>query len=146
MWAGWAHEAAGRYADAVRHLTEAVRLSPDGAVALASLGRAQALAGDPAGARQTLATLHRTQGAYLPAFEVAKFHLALGERDEAIAWLRRAHAERSHSIVFLSVDPQLDLLRHDARFVELESRITIAPAADAPSLSTEAARPRAKPK
>lgn len=123
LWAGWAHEAAGRHLEAVRHLTEAVRLSADGAVAIASLGRAQALAGDSAGARQTLATLHRTQGAYLPAFEVAKFHLALGERDEAIAWLRRAHAERSHSIVFLSVDPQLDLLRHDARFVELESRI-----------------------
>ena len=123
LWAGWAHEAAGRHGEAVRHLTEAVRLSADGAVALASLGRAQALAGDSAGARQTLATLRRTQGAYLPAFEVAKFHLALGERDEAIAWLRRAHAERSHSIVFLSVDPQLDLLRDDARFVELESRI-----------------------
>lgn len=133
LWAGWAHEAAGRYADAVRHLTEAVRLSADGAVALASLGRAQALAGDTAGARQTLATLHRTRGAYLPAFEVAKFHLALGERDEAIAWLRRAHAERSHSIVFLTVDPQLDLLRHDARFVELESRIASAPKADAAS-------------
>jgi DNA-binding winged helix-turn-helix (wHTH) protein/TolB-like protein/tetratricopeptide (TPR) repeat protein len=123
LWAGWAHEAAGRHQDAVRHLTEAVRLSADGAVALASLGRAQARAGDMAGARQTLATLHRTQAAYLPAFEVAKFHLALGDRDEAIGWLRRAHAERSHSIVFLSVDPQLDLLRDDARFVELESRI-----------------------
>jgi tetratricopeptide (TPR) repeat protein len=131
LWAGWAHEAAGRYADAVRHLTEAVHLSSDGAVALASLGRAQALAGDRAGALQTLAKLNRTHGAYRPAFEVAKLHLALGERDEAIAWLRRAHAERSHSIVFLSVDPQLDLLRHDARFVELESRIATAPKADA---------------
>ena len=131
LWAGWAHEAAGRYADAVRHLTEAVRLSSDGAVALASLGRAQALAGDRAGALQTLAKLHRTHDAYLPAFEVAKLHLALGQRDEAIAWLRRAHAERSHSIVFLSVDPQLDLLRHDARFVELESRVATAPKAGA---------------
>jgi DNA-binding winged helix-turn-helix (wHTH) protein/TolB-like protein/Tfp pilus assembly protein PilF len=133
LWAGWADEAAGRYADAVRHLTEAVRLSSDGAVALASLGRAQALARDPAGARQTLAKLHRTHGAYLPAFEVAKFHLALGERDEAIAWLRRAHAERSHSIVFLSVDPQLDLLRHDARFVALESQVATPPTSDAAS-------------
>lgn len=123
LWAGWAHEAAGRHADAVRHLTEAVRLSSEGAVALASLGRAQALAGDRAGARQTLAKLTRTHDAYLPAFEVAKLHLALGERDEAIAWLRRAHAERSHSIVFLSVDPQLELLRHDARFEELAARL-----------------------
>jgi TolB-like protein/tetratricopeptide (TPR) repeat protein len=133
LWAGWAHEAAGRHADAVRHLTEAVRLSSDGAVALASLGRAQALAGDRAGALQTLAKLNRAHGAYRPAFEVAKVHLALGERDEAMAWLRRAHAERSHSIVFLSVDPQLDLLRDDARFVELESRVATAPKAGAES-------------
>jgi DNA-binding winged helix-turn-helix (wHTH) protein/TolB-like protein/Tfp pilus assembly protein PilF len=131
LWAGWAHEAAGRHAEAVHHLTEAVRLSSDGAVALASLGRAQALAGDRAGALQTLTKLNRTHGAYQPAFEVAKVHLALGHRDEAMAWLRRAHAERSHSIVFLGVDPQLDLLRQDPRFVELESRIAAAPNVEA---------------
>jgi tetratricopeptide (TPR) repeat protein len=136
LWAGWAHEAAGRYGDAVRHLDQAVSLSAGGAVALASLGRAQALAGDRAAARQTLAKLYGTHGAYLPAFEVAKLHLALGERDEAMAWLRRAHAERSHSIVFVGVDPQLDLLRDDARFVELQSRIAAAPKADAASLYT----------
>ena len=131
LWAGWAHDAAGRYGDAVRHLTEAVRLSSDGAVALASFGRAQAFAGDRAGALQTLAKLNRTHGAYLPAYEMAKLHLALGRSDDAIAWLRRAYAERSHSLVFLSVDPQLDMLRGDARFVELESRIATAPRPDA---------------
>ena len=128
LWAGWAQEVAGRHAEAVAHLTEAVRLSSDAAVALASLGRAQALAGDPGAARQTLAELHRAHGAYLPAYELAKLHLALGDRDEAFVWLRRALAERSHSIVFLDVDPQLDLLRDDPRFAALAAGIVALPA------------------
>ena len=128
LWAGWAHEGAGRYVEAVQHLTEAVRLSSDGAVALASLGRAQALSGDRGAARDTLAKLQRVHRDYLPLFELAKLRLALGEPDQAIALLQRAHAERSHSIVFLSVDPQLDLLRRDPRFSELERTIGAAAA------------------
>jgi tetratricopeptide (TPR) repeat protein len=124
LWAGWAEEAAGRYAAALEHLAAAVDLSAGSAVALASLGRAQALAGDPRAARQTLARLHQAHRAYLPSYELAKLHLALGERDAAIDWLRRAHAERSHSIALLSVDPQLDALRDDPRFRELETATT----------------------
>jgi TolB-like protein/DNA-binding SARP family transcriptional activator/Tfp pilus assembly protein PilF len=123
LWAGWADEAAGRFADARAHLEEAVRLSSEGAVALASLGRTQALSGDAAAARQTLARLQAVHGRYLPAYELAKLHLALGDRDRAMEWLERALAERSHSIAFLGVDPQLDALRSDPRFTALEARV-----------------------
>jgi tetratricopeptide (TPR) repeat protein len=122
LWAGWAEEGAGRYAAAVARLGEAARLS-NGAVAMASLGRAQALSGDRAAARQTLARLHREHREYVPAYELAKLHLALGQHDQALALLQRAHRERSHSIVFVGVDPQLDALRHDPRFRALESSI-----------------------
>ncbi len=123
LWAGWADEAAGRFADARAHLAEAVRLSSEGAVALASLGRTQALSGDTRAARQTLARLHALHGRYLPAYELAKVHLALGERDAALQWLERALADRSHSIAFLGVDPQLDALRSDPRFKALETSV-----------------------
>ena len=126
LWAGWAEEAAGRHYAAVEHLATAVKLSSEGAVALASLGRAEALAGDPAAARRTLTRLHQVHASYLPSYELAKLHLALGEPDAAIDWLRRAHAERSHSIVFLHVDPQLDALRRDPRFLEIATRIAAA--------------------
>jgi len=45
-----------------------------------------------------------------------KLHLALGERAEALTLLGRALEQRSHSIVFLAVDPQLDALKPDADF------------------------------
>ncbi len=40
-----------------------------------------------------------------------------------MAWLQRGYDERSHSMVFLNVDPQLDMLRRDPRFVELAEKI-----------------------
>jgi len=123
LWAGWAEESAGRHAAAVEHLSSAVRLSSGGAVARASLGRAQALAGDRAAAERTLADLQRDHAGYLPAFELAKLHLALDDTERAMAWLQRAYLERSHSMVFLNVDPQLDVLRSDPRFVTLAERV-----------------------
>jgi hypothetical protein len=38
-------------------------------------------------------------------------------------WLERAHGERSHSMVFLQVDPQLRALRDDPRFRDLVTRV-----------------------
>jgi TolB-like protein/DNA-binding SARP family transcriptional activator/Tfp pilus assembly protein PilF len=119
LWSGWAHEAAGRYAQALESLDTAVRLSKRSAIALASLGRAQAMAGDRPQARRTLAALEREHAGYLPAYETAKLHLALGDAREALRWLRRAHEQRSHSMVFLAVDPQLDALRNDPGFRDL---------------------------
>jgi hypothetical protein len=50
---------------------------------------------------------------------MAKLYLALGDRAEALSWLRRAYDQRSHSIVFLAVDPQLEPLRKDREFRDL---------------------------
>ncbi len=50
-------------------------------------------------------------------------HLALGEPDEAVAWLQRGYAERDHQMVFLRADPRLDPLRGRAEFAELVGRM-----------------------
>jgi hypothetical protein len=46
-------------------------------------------------------------------------HEALGDRASALRWLQRAWQERSHSIAFLTVDPQLRQLRDDPDFQRL---------------------------
>ena len=51
--------------------------------------------------------------------EIAKVYLNLGDRDRAIAWLRRAARERFPPLVFLKTDPILDPLRSDPRFQAL---------------------------
>jgi TolB-like protein/DNA-binding SARP family transcriptional activator/tetratricopeptide (TPR) repeat protein len=119
QWGGSAHEGAGRYAEAIRMLKRAAELSNQSAIAMTALGRAYALSGDTASARRIADSLRRERAGYLPAYEMAKLHLALGDRAEALDWLRRAYDQRSHSIVFLAVDPQLDPLRSDREFRDL---------------------------
>ena len=59
---------------------------------------------------------------YTFAFEIALAYNALGERNKAIAWLERANAAGSHSMVFIDVDPRLFDLRQDPRFTRLLKR------------------------
>jgi hypothetical protein len=90
-----------------------------------------------AGARGEAAALLRrleargAGGRYVPAYEIAKAHLALDDRSRALAWLERAREERSHSLVFLRVDPHLAPLRADPRFGRLVRQVFGAPAAAA---------------
>jgi tetratricopeptide (TPR) repeat protein len=126
LWGGWAHEAAGRYREALPMLQKAAELSNRSAIALAALGRAQALSGDTSTARQIVEELGQKHAAYLPGYEMAKIHLALGNRAEALTWLQRAYDQRSHSLVFLAVDPQLDPLRSDPGFRALLAKTGVA--------------------
>ena len=59
----------------------------------------------------------------VPAYDVAKIHLALGARTEALKWLERAYEFRSHSMVLLRVDTQLDALRGDPAFEALVKKV-----------------------
>lgn len=61
-------------------------------------------------------------GEYVPSYEVAKVHLALGDHATALRWLTRAVDERSHSLAFLRIDPQLAPLRGNPRFEALVAR------------------------
>lgn len=76
---------------------------------------------------EATALLRRLEGAggrgYVPSYEIAKVYDALGRREETFQWLERAMDQRSHSLVFLAVDPQLAHLRGDPRFVRLRKRV-----------------------
>ena len=59
----------------------------------------------------------------MSAYEIGKAFLGLGRIDEAVSWLQRAIEERSHSMVFMRVDPQLEAFRSTPRFDELAQRV-----------------------
>ena len=54
---------------------------------------------------------------------VAEIYGALGQKDEAFAWLNKAYEQHDMQMVSLKVNPTVDPLRSDPRFVELVRRV-----------------------
>jgi hypothetical protein len=50
-------------------------------------------------------------------------YVALGKNDLAMNWLDKAYADRSNGLVFLRVEPELDPLRSNARFIALQAKL-----------------------
>jgi hypothetical protein len=69
----------------------------------------------------------RSQCVYVPAYDIALVCAGFGWKDQALDYLARALQERSGWMTYLKVDPRLDPLRGDARFVELLRRMRLAP-------------------
>jgi len=59
-------------------------------------------------------------------FYVAVGYAGLGDREQALEWLRKAYAERAELLVFIKVAPSFAPLRGDPRFIELEQRVGLA--------------------
>ncbi len=125
LWRGLALERLGRTGEAVSSLRRAMELSGGSGITRAALAHALAGAGRVGEARRLLQELTAAgeDGSYQPSFEIAKVHLALGDEEAALDRLERAYEERSHSMAFLEVDPQLAALRSRPRFRRLVERV-----------------------
>lgn len=122
LWSGWAFEALGRYDEALTMLEDAAKRSHGSGISLASLARVHALRGEREQAEQVLTQLKNSKG-YVPAYEISKAWFALGADEEADQWLQRAFEQRSHSLVFLRVDPQLAKYRQRPAFIRVAARV-----------------------
>lgn len=122
LWSGWSLEELGRYDEAIAMLEEAVALSEGSGISRASLARVQALRGARDEAKRLLAKFLES-GEYVPAYEIAKAYLALGQAEHAAEWLQTAVAQRSHSLVFLNVDPQLAEIRKTELFARTKAQV-----------------------
>ena len=123
LWRGWALEALGRLDEAETALKQALARSSGNKVSVAALARIQALRGKHEIAKQTLLELQSSNG-YVPAYEICKAWFALGDMEQANAWLQKAYEQRSHSLVFLHVDPQLAKHQRDVGFLRVASRVS----------------------
>jgi serine/threonine protein kinase len=114
----------GQFNEAVVALRQALNLVGGTPPFIAFLGHAYAKAGKLREARQLLTQLLRlTQKQYVSSYFLALIYLGLGELDQTFAWLEQAHEERSGFLAFVGVEPMLDALRGDARFVDLLRRV-----------------------
>jgi DNA-binding winged helix-turn-helix (wHTH) protein/tetratricopeptide (TPR) repeat protein/TolB-like protein len=114
------------YPGAIREFQQANKLSGSDPYIDGLMGYAQALDGDPKAARKLLSNMtERSRNEYVPAFSVALLYIGLGERELAMDWLERAYQDRSTYMVYAKVDPLLDSLRSDPRFIALMKRMDL---------------------
>jgi TolB-like protein/DNA-binding winged helix-turn-helix (wHTH) protein/Tfp pilus assembly protein PilF len=108
-------------AEAIASFRAAAALSGENSMVLGELGHAYGASGDRASAEAVLAQLSRRE--YAPPFEIALIHVGMGQKDQALAWLERAHRERARALGFANVEPRLDAVRGNRRFQELVRRL-----------------------
>lgn len=68
----------------------------------------------------------KTSSQYVSPTELAPLHLALGDKEGAMASLEKAYAQHDLQLQTLKVDPYLDALRSDPRFQDLLRRVGLA--------------------
>jgi TolB-like protein/DNA-binding winged helix-turn-helix (wHTH) protein/Tfp pilus assembly protein PilF len=117
---GQAYEEKGQYDLALEELQRAVEISNSSPLMISALAHAYALSGNHSESRKRLAQLDAlSKQQYVSPFYVAIVYLGLGNNELAMSWLQKAYADRSNGLVFLKVEPELDPLRSDPRFISL---------------------------
>jgi TolB-like protein/DNA-binding winged helix-turn-helix (wHTH) protein len=87
---------------------------------LAAMAGVYAVSGRKPEAERALAALEGLSAhRYVCAYEIATAYAALGQRDNALAWLKKGIERRSVCMPDAQTDPRLDSLRGDPRFQEL---------------------------
>jgi eukaryotic-like serine/threonine-protein kinase len=93
-------------------------------VGAAALGQAYALAGKRNEAQKALAELQDlSKQRYVSPSVFALIYAALGDKDQAFAWLEKSIEEHDLITVRLKVDARFDSLRSDPRFAALVRRV-----------------------
>jgi TolB-like protein/DNA-binding winged helix-turn-helix (wHTH) protein/Flp pilus assembly protein TadD len=121
---GQAYEEKGAFDLAIPELQKAVELSHGTPLMVSALAHAHARAGNKEEAAKLLAQLERdARIKYVSPYYFAIVYLGLGDNEQAMNWLEKAFGDRSNGLVFMRVEPELDHLRSNPRFLALEQRL-----------------------
>jgi tetratricopeptide (TPR) repeat protein len=123
---GLAYEGKGNYEDAIRELTKAAELFGDKSM-MAWVGRVYARSGRQEQAVKVLNDMiELSKQQQVSPYAIAALYATVGDKDRAFEWLEKVYRERNYYVVFLNVDPALDSLRSDPRFIDLIRRIGLS--------------------
>jgi TolB-like protein/Flp pilus assembly protein TadD/predicted Ser/Thr protein kinase len=124
VFLGRCHEQMGNFAEAIREFEWARRIEDEIPEIYAALGHAYALAGKQLEAEIALGQLkERATRSHVSPYNMAIVCAGLGRKNEALEWLEKAYEQRPYYLVWLKIDPNLDTLRSEARFLDLVKRI-----------------------
>ena len=130
VWFGRPYLEKGMYEEAISELETAVKLSGESTLALAMLGHGLASAGRREEAMQIIEKLkERSKSQYVPSYWMAVIYNGFKDRDQVIAWMRKAFEERSSWLVWSKVEPRFAWLRSDPDFASLLKKMNLQNAA-----------------
>jgi tetratricopeptide (TPR) repeat protein len=117
--------AEGRFAEAVAEFDKSIGTSDEpSAHYLAMLGCAYARANRREEAIETLRQLtRRSEKGLVSAFDMGSLYIALGDKEQALAWLERGYEQRDYWLAQLKAWPWFDPLLSDRRFQNLLRRM-----------------------
>jgi TolB-like protein/DNA-binding winged helix-turn-helix (wHTH) protein/Flp pilus assembly protein TadD len=123
---GWAYLNRGKQTEAIQEFQQALKLSGTDDTELdLDLGFAYATVGNRAEAQKILTKLKALhERRVVSSASIAILYGALGDLDEAFAWLEKAYEERDPELTYLKVPGRrFEPLRHDPRFQQLVRRV-----------------------
>ncbi len=121
---GLSYAQKGDFGLAIPELRKAVELSHGTPLMISALANAYARSGNKPEAERFLADLiSESKKQYVSPYYFALIYVGLGKPETAIDWLEKAFADRSNGLVFLKVEPELDNLRSNPRFVALQQKL-----------------------
>jgi adenylate cyclase len=122
VWFGRPYLEMGMFIEAIDELELAVNLSGESTIALAMLGHGLASAGRNDRAMQILEKLkQRSKDQYIPSYWIAVIYNGFRDKEQVIAWMKKAYEERSSWLVWSNVEPRFAWLRDDPDFASLIS-------------------------
>ncbi|MEA2336278.1 MAG: eukaryotic-like serine/threonine-protein kinase, partial [Thermoanaerobaculia bacterium] len=112
----------GNMPQALALMQKAMQLGGHKQLLITNWGMINARAGNRDEALRAMDELRARSTYTLPLF-LARIYAALGNNDEAMKNLEQVYKDRSESAVWLKVDPSLDSLRNDPRFIALIRKV-----------------------
>ena len=117
-----------RYSEAIAEHQQVINLIGTHPESLAHLGYIYGVIGEKAAAYKILTELQElSKTDYVYAYYKALVYAGLEEKVLAFEWLERAYQEHDQNLVLLGIDPLLDSLRADPKFVRLLDLVGLPP-------------------
>jgi eukaryotic-like serine/threonine-protein kinase len=124
MVLGLTYKQQGNPSGALEELQKAVNLESEMPWSLAELGYFYAQSGRKREAEQVLRELDQLpKRRYVSPYFQAMVYVGLGRKEQALSSLEKGYSDRSMFMTLIKVDPELDPLRSEARFVALLRRM-----------------------
>ena len=114
--------------EAIDEISQAIQLSYGDTRAKATLGHAYGVSGRREDALKVLEELQDiSRKRYVSPYYIALVYVGLGDKQQAITWLQKAHEERQPYLTLMKVEPVFDSLHSEPGFVAIERSVGLEP-------------------